>query len=80
MRTDPAIRDEDSLGSRIFYLGWLKEGETRTYTITLSPKEAGEFSGQISFFDRSVGGPIGKQLKFANGMDELSLKTTVLAR
>ena len=80
VRTEPASENDDWWGSRIFFFGALKQGETQTYTIVLSPKEAGEFKGPVLFFDRSIGSGIGKQLKFVNGNQELAARTTVLAR
>ncbi len=80
VRTEPASENDESWGSRIFFFGPLKQGETQTYMIVLSPKEAGEFRGPVLFFDRSIGSGIGKQLKFVNGNEELAAKTTVLAR
>lgn len=80
IRTDPVMENDDSWGSRIFHLGSIPEGVTYTYTIVMSPKEAGEFSGPVQFFDRSRPGAIGTQLKFPNGNQELGARTTVRAR
>lgn len=80
VRTAPPAGDDDSWGSRSFSFGALPQGESQTYTIVLSPKEAGEFKGPVQFFDRSIGGGGGKQLKFVNGNAQLETKTTVRAR
>jgi micrococcal nuclease len=76
----PAYSYIDSSGSGIYVFGPLAAGQTQTYTIALSPKEAGNFTGPTLIFDRGSGGGIGTQLQFSDGNYELWPNTVVLSR